>query len=110
METYKIKVSYLPLFAEGGTVYRKCFSVPSCVAIAFSDACLAESVIEKEHYRSYWLRQPLSIKRNKDGLNPYILMNLTQTRYFAEWAEKNNQIEINSKRANYEANGWLAIV
>ena len=110
MKTYKIKVSYFPLFAEDGTVYKKRFSVPSCVAVAFSDACLAESARKKDYYHSYLLGQPLTIQRNKKGLNPYILMNVTQTHYFKDWASKNENINMNNKRASYEANGWLAII
>ena len=106
---YKIKISVDPLLGKGGVVHWKRFTVPSCVAVAFSDACLAESATETDHYHSHYLKQTLAIERNKKGLNPYILMNFKQTHYFQDWARRHEQIEIDNKRASYKANGWLSI-
>ena len=88
---YKIKISVDPLLGKGGVVHWKRFTVPSCVAVAFSPE--------------------LEIERNKKGLDPYILLNVQQTHYFQEWAKRHEQIEIDidNKRASYKANGWLSI-
>ncbi len=110
MKKYDIKVSFSPLFAECGTVYRKRFSIPSEVFIAFQDACQAESALTEDIYRKGWLEKSLIIKRSKDGSSPYVLMNVTQTQYFRDWAIRNEQIIIDNKRASYEANGWLCII
>ena len=104
MTKYKIKVSYSPkLWASDGSVYKLRFTVNQKIAETFLDVLTCEAITEKDHYKKIYLKRPT------DKKGDVIFLNLTQRDLFIKWALKNANIELDEKRASYDANACLII-
>lgn len=103
MTKYKVKVSYQKLWDDDGTVYRLGFTVSNKIAEIVLDGIKNRAIFESDHITKMFLNDTPEKKEN------IIFLNLTQRDAFLFWAFKNANIEIDEKRARYDANAYLII-
>ena len=103
MTKYKVKVSYQKLWDEQGTVYRLGFTVSNKIAEIVLDGIKNRAIFESDHIKKMYLNDTPEKSGN------VIFLNLTQRDAFLSFAFKNANIEINEKRAKYDANAYLII-
>lgn len=101
---HKAAVSFRKTFSPDGTCYKKCITIDAKTFEAFRLALQSQAALETDSYKKTFMGVPLK----KDGLT--IFPNLTQSNYFVEWAKKINDLEIDVKRASYEANTCLVVI
>lgn len=103
MTKYKIRVNYLKLWGDDGTVYRLGFTVSQKIADIVLDGIRNRAIFESDHITKMYLNE------TPKKIGKVIFLNLTQRDAFLFWAFKNENIEIDKKRASYDANAYLII-
>lgn len=104
MNKYTIKISYQPKWhPTEGTVYRKALRINNKIFESFLLALSCERIMEKDCYIK------MNLNKSVEQLKNIVYLNLTQSRYFIDWAERQHEIIIDEKRASYDANTCLII-
>lgn len=91
------------LWDKSGTVYRLRFAINQKIADIVLDTIRNKAIFEKDHVKKMYLNTTPTRQKN------VIFLNLTQRDAFLNWAFKNANIEIDKKRARYDANACLII-
>ena len=105
MKKETVKISFNFRYSPDGTVYRKALSINDKILEAWRDSLACDLAMNKRrnYYNKLYLSQPM------ERANSVIFLNLTQAKHFIDWTKRIVDIEINYKRASYDANTCLII-
>lgn len=107
MTKENVTVSFLPIHANDGTVYRCNVSISERVVEAFKDALSCEIAMTRTEDEDYLMKTWLSVPLRKQGR--VLFLNLTQAEFFKKWLSRLSDIQVNKKRLMYNANTSLIV-